>query len=97
MPFLFPYLVGGAVAYILFAKKQKPCAPCDDATGMAPASDATGAACRIPDDVVCLLTRLAFQAKDKAALLKLESWVQAGAVTKEQLAACMPAGATFAP
>jgi hypothetical protein len=47
MPVLFPYLVGGAIAYILFFKKQKPCPanePCPDAAPcVCPACNGQGA------------------------------------------------------
>lgn len=84
MPFLFPYLVGGAVAYILFVKKPKPCAAGD----MLATDDATGKTCGVPDDIVCFLVRLVFQYKDQGALDKLKEMANAGVLTNEQLLAC---------
>ena len=89
MPFLFPYLVGGAVAYILFVKKQKPCAAgdvllTDDTTGTA------SAACVLPSDVVCFVVRYAAVSKDSAALATVKGWLDSGVITKEQASACYP-------
>jgi hypothetical protein len=84
MPFLFPYLVGGAVAYILFVKKPKPCAACDTM----PVDDATAKACGVPDDIVCFLVRLVVQYKDRGALEKLQEMANSGLLTNEQLLAC---------
>ena len=87
MPFLFPYLVGGAVAYILFVKKPKPCAAGD----MLATDDATGKTCGVPDDIVCLLVRLVMQYKDQGALAKLQEMARAGLLTNEQLLSCRKA------
>lgn len=87
MPFLFPYLVGGAVAYILFVKKPRPC-PAGD---MLLTDDATGEAvsCLLPADVLCFVVR-AGAAGDAKAVETVKGWLDTGAVTKEQVAACFP-------
>jgi hypothetical protein len=89
MPFLFPYLVGGAVAYILFVKKQKPC-PAADVGVIASGTDSgSGATCAIADDVLCMIVRLAFKG-DAGASEKVKALIESGAVTREQVSACVP-------
>jgi hypothetical protein len=89
MPFLFPYLVGGAVAYILFRKKQKPCAAEDVGIIASGTDSGSGATCAIADDVLCMIVRLALKG-DAAALEKVKALTASGAVTQEQLSACTP-------
>ena len=89
MPFMFPYLVGGAVAYILFVKKQKPCAPCDAPIIASGTDSGSGATCALDPDVLCMIVRLAFKG-DAAARAKLKALIESGAVTEEQYKVCLP-------